>query len=105
METTYTRLDGLELRADGNSHVLEGICVPYNTPTDRTGPDLEQFASGTFTDLVAAGARVKLTDYNHSMQRVPVGYSTLFEEQAGGLWGRFRLNNTPEGESARANAA
>jgi HK97 family phage prohead protease len=105
METTYTRLDGLELRADGDRHVLEGICVPYNTPTDRAGADLEQFAPGTFADLVAARARVKLTDYNHSMQRVPVGYSSLFEERAAGLWGRFRLNNTPEGESARANAS
>lgn len=105
METTYIPLDGLQLRTVDDRHVIEGICVPYNTPTDKAGRDLEQFAPGTFDDLITSGAKVKLTDYNHSMQRVPVGYSSLFEERAAGLWGRFRLNNTPEGESARANAA
>lgn len=105
METTYIALDGLELRAENDRHILEGICVPYLTPTTLAGPEPEQFAPGTFADLVSSHARVKLTDYNHSDKRVPVGASLLFEERSAGLWGRFRLNNTPEGESARANAA
>lgn len=106
METTYVPLDAVEIRADdAGRHYIEGICVPYDRPTDRAGSIPEMFARGAFAELLASKARVKLTDYNHSMQRVPVGYSNAFEERSTGLWARFRLNRTPEGESARANAA
>jgi HK97 family phage prohead protease len=105
METTFVPLDGFELRADDTDrHFIEGICVPYNAVTDKVSGRPEMFAPGAFAELVASKARVKLTDYNHSMVRVPVGYSATFEERSAGLWGRFRLNRTPEGESARANA-
>jgi HK97 family phage prohead protease len=106
METTFVPLDAVEIRADdAGRHYIEGICVPYDRPTDRAGAIPEMFARGAFAELLASKARVKLTDYNHSMQRVPVGYSNAFEERSAGLWARFRLNRTPEGESARANAA
>src|SRR5258708_5028241 len=106
METTFVPLDSVELRADeAGRHYIEGICVPYGRPTDKAGTLPEMFERGAFADLLASKARVKLTDYNHSMQRVPVGYSNAFEERSNGLWARFRLNRTPEGESARANAA
>lgn len=105
METTFVPLDAVELRAgDDGRHFIEGICVPFDRPTDRAGSIPEMFTRGAFADLLASKARVKLTDYNHSMQRVPVGYSNAFEERSTGLWARFRLNKTPEGESARANA-
>lgn len=104
METTYAEPQLFEQRSEGDRHFIEGICVPYDRVTTRVGPTPEVFQRGAFDDLVASGAKVKLTDYNHSRQRVPVGYSEVFEDRAAGLWARFRLNRTPEGESARANA-
>jgi len=104
METTYAEPQQFETRSEDGRHYIEGICVPYGRVTTRVGPIPEVFERGAFADLVASGAKVKLTDYNHSRQRVPVGYSEVFEERATGLWSRFRLNRTPEGESARANA-
>lgn len=104
METTYAEPQQFEQRSEGDRHYIEGICVPYGRVTNRVGPTPEIFERGAFADLVNSGATVKLTDYNHSRQRVPVGYSEKFEERGTGLWSRFRLNRTPEGESARANA-
>ena len=86
-------------------HYIEGICVPYERVTNRVGPTPELFERGAFADLAESGKKIRLTDYNHSKERVPVGYSEAFEERTAGLWARFRLNQTPEGESARANAA
>lgn len=104
METTYAEPQHFEQRSEGERHYIEGICVPYGRVTNRVGPVPEVFERGAFADLCASGAVVKLTDYNHSRARVPVGYSEVFEERSTGLWSRFRLNRTPEGESARANA-
>jgi HK97 family phage prohead protease len=104
METTYAEPQQFESRSEAGRHYIEGICVPYDRVTHRVGPTPEVFERGAFTAALATGARVKLTDYNHSRQRVPVGYSEKLEERTQGLWGRFRLNMTPEGESARANA-
>jgi Escherichia/Staphylococcus phage prohead protease len=102
METTYVALDDMEVRSDDDRHYIEGIAVPWGRRTDRVAVP-ECFDRGAFSDLVTSGAKVKLTDYNHSRERVPVGYSTAVEDRADGLWMRFRLNRTPEGESAHAN--
>lgn len=104
LEMTYAPLQAMEQRSDNGRHYIEGICVPYGKVTTRVGPVPEQFEPGAFSDLVQSGKQIKLTDYNHSNQRVPVGYSEVFEERSAGLWSRFRLNRTPEGESAHANA-
>lgn len=104
METCYVSMEQMEIRAEGDRHFIEGICVPYGVVTEKVArPEL--FVRGAFRDLLAqAGKKIKLTDYNHSNQRVPVGYSSAFQDRESGLWARFRLNNTPEGESARLNA-
>ncbi len=104
MDTTYAEPQAFEIRAaEDGTHYIEGICVPYGKVTTRVGPVPELFERGAFAELVASGAKVKLTDYSHHPQRVPVGYSQVFEERAAGLWSRFRINRTPEGESAVAN--
>lgn len=104
METTYVPMAQMEIRAEGDRHFIEGICVPYGKVTDKA-PRPEMFERGAFRDLLASATKkIKLTDYNHSRQRVPVGYSAAFQDRSDGLWARFRLNNTPEGESARLNA-
>jgi len=104
METTYAEPQQFETRSEGDTHYIEGICVPYGRITHRVGPTPEAFERGAFHDLMASERKVKLTDYNHSSQRVPVGYSEEFQDREGGLWARFRLNRTPEAVSARANA-
>ncbi|MFB7252289.1 HK97 family phage prohead protease [Microbacterium sp. NPDC056234] len=101
---TYIDPNALHTRSADGRHYIEGICVPYQRITHSAGPVPEQFEPGAFSDLLASRARVKLTDYNHSRERVPVGYSEAFEERPTGLWARFRLNRTPEGDSAHANA-
>lgn len=104
LETTYTPLQGLEVRSVGDRHVLEGICVPYDAPTLQAGPRPEIFVMGAFRDLVASVARkVRLIDYNHSRSRISVGTATALEERSQGLWGRFQMHRTPEGEGAFAN--
>jgi HK97 family phage prohead protease len=103
METTYVPLEDMEIRTAEDGHYIEGICVPYGRRTDRVAVP-EVFDRGAFRELVTANAKVKLTDYNHSRDRVPVGYSRHFEERTEGLFGRFRLNNTPEGRSAHENS-
>lgn len=94
--------DGIELRTEDDRHYIEGYAVPWNRITDRA-PTRECFVRGAFADLVSSRAKVKLTDYNHSRDRVPVGYSSAVEDRAEGLWMRFRLNRTPEGQSALEN--
>lgn len=104
METTYAEPQQFETRSEGGIHYIEGICVPYEKVTTRVGPVPELFKRGAFSELLASGKKVKLTDYNHSRQRVPVGYSEEFQDRETGLWARFRLNNTPEGRSAHENS-
>jgi HK97 family phage prohead protease len=104
METTYVDAQPFEIRKEGDTHYIEGICVPYGKVTHRVGPVPEQFERGAFADLLASRATVKLTDYNHSRNRVPVGYSDAFEDRQAGLWARFRINDTPEGDSGHRNA-
>jgi len=105
METAYAEPQEFVTRSEGDRHYIEGLCVPYGKITHRAGPTPEQFERGAFAALLASGGRVKLTDYNHAEKRVPVGYSEALEDRPAGLWGRFRLNRTPEGTSAHANAA
>jgi len=103
LETTFVPLDTMEIRSQDDRHYIEGICVPWGTRTDRVEVP-EVFDRGAFPGLIEDRPRVKLTDYNHSASRVPVGYSTTFEDREAGLWARFRLNNTPEGRSAHENS-
>lgn len=95
--------EGIELRSEDDRHYIEGYAVPWGKITDRA-PMRECFERGAFADLVSSRAKVKLTDYNHSRDRVPVGYSSAVEDRAEGLWMRFRLNRTPEGRSALENS-
>lgn len=107
-ETLFTPVTTLELRSVGDRRELDGICVPYGAPTTKVGPVPEVFHPGAFRQLVAAlASKVRLTDHNHAnpAHRRPVGVALAFEEQPGGLWGRFRFYNTPEGRAAWENVA
>lgn len=102
LEYTSIPLADMEVRTVEDRHFIEGICVPWGRRTDRVEQP-EMFSRGAFSDLVASGAKVKLIDYNHDEKRIPVGYSTLIEDRDAGLWARFKINDTPEGDSAIRN--
>lgn len=105
-ETMFVAADRLEIResSDGH-HELEGICVPYGVVTHRAGAQPERFRPGAFTAaLESLSGRIRLRDHNHNLDaRRPVGVATALEERTGGLWGRFRFYNTPEGRAALEN--
>jgi len=103
LETAFVPLTDMEIRSTDNQHYIEGLAVPWGRRTDRAAVP-EMFDRGAFDDLVKSGAKVKLTDYNHARNRVPVGHSVMVEDRDAGLWMRFRLNRTPEGQSALANS-
>lgn len=106
-ETTFVAADGLEIReaADGH-HELEGICVPYGIVTHRAGARPERFRPAAFAAALSAGlGKIRLRDHNHSDTHRPVAVATALEERTGGLWGRFRFYNTPEGRAALENVS
>lgn len=106
LRTTYAApIEDLELRDADGRHFLEGICVPYLRITHKAGALPEQFQRGAFSDAVTSQAPIKLIDYNHSRTRIPVGRSVKLEERSEGLWARFQINKTPEGEGAYLNAS
>lgn len=107
MDTTNTALSRLEAResSDGR-HELEGVCVPYGVVTRKAGATPERFKFGAFGEgLGALVGKLRLLDHNHSETRRPVAVATALEERTGGLWGRFRFYNTPEGRAAFENVA
>lgn len=104
-DTTFVTADRLEVReaADGY-HELEGVCVPYGVVTTRAGHRPERFRPGAFASALASMAgKIRLLDHNHSDSHRPVAVATALEDRTGGLWGRFRFYNTPEGRAALEN--
>jgi HK97 family phage prohead protease len=93
----------LEIRSEDGRHYIEGIAVPWSETTMRA-PTPEVFERGAFGDLVASGAKVKLTAKDHEGSYWPVGYSTAVEDRDAGLFMRFKMNNTPQGRDALENA-
>jgi HK97 family phage prohead protease len=107
METAFvTEFTGLEVREVNGQHELFGICVPYNRATTKVGAKPELFRPGSLAGAVAAAAQVRLVDENHQLRgRRPVGVAAQLEERTGGLFGRFRFYNTPEGRAALENTS
>lgn len=104
LETAFVPAGQLETRESGGRHELEGLCVPFDQVTVKAGPQPEMFVRGAFAEIDAkVVGKIRLTDYNHSHERRPVGVATVLEERAPGLWGRFRFYDTPEGRSAYEN--
>ena len=93
--------DALQFRDDGAKTFVEGLVVPFNSPTDivevrSDGPIRyrEQFAPGAFQRAVRAPHRVTFV-YGHSdslSERLGSGES--FVESVEGLIGTFRLDRS-----------
>lgn len=95
----------LRAAADGT---LTGICVPYGEVshfTEHSGG--ERFVRGAFAESIAVQSRSRSTKVRlkslHS-EAMPVGVATELREEDDGLYGTFRLYDTPEGRAARERA-
>lgn len=104
MESTFIELADIEIRdAGGGRHELEGICVPYDTPTRKAGPVPELFRRGALASAVDAAPKIRLFE-DHDTNSRPVGAGLTFADEAVGLRGRFRFYDTPQGRAAFENA-
>jgi HK97 family phage prohead protease len=108
-DVTTFALEIREAKAlDDGRHVIEALCVPWNTPTmltpHRGG---EVFARGAFGELIAnpqAWPKVRLTDSHlDSALRRPVAKGLEFRDDPRGLAGTFQFFNTPTGREAWEN--
>lgn len=97
-------LDNLHVRTvaldyDADTHIAEGIIVPWNTPApivERVAGRLvryrEQWVPGAFARAERAPSRVPLV-YNHSDSFADrLGYAIAFETRDEGQWARFKLD-------------
>lgn len=91
----------LKIRSDGRT--VFGLAVPFDQEArvnDGFGPYTEVFRFGAFAKTIAErGDRVKLL-VNHDRQRLPIGRAITLREDRAGLYGEFRVSQTPEGDTA-----
>jgi HK97 family phage prohead protease len=86
--------------AQTSARILEGLAVPYNTPTELAAGLVEVIAAGAFTEWIRThnSAPLLLFHDNRSLSAI-IGRGT-FREDAAGLWGLFTLRDTPAAQEA-----
>jgi uncharacterized protein len=84
----------VELRADADEGTVEGIAVPWMTPTSIGGQYNEQFERGS---IPTDGDAPKLF-WNHAE---PIGRVIESEDRAEGHWIKARISDTAAGRDAR----
>ncbi len=101
---TLRRSFDANLTEDSDGRTLEGLCVPYNVPTqvdDGQGPYHEMFVKGAFGRAVKAPNRVYLNfEHKPGISNV-LGHGVTFEERDDGLYGSLEIDPGPDGEKAR----
>lgn len=88
---------------ESDGRTLEGLCVPYNTPTTVSdgGPAYrEMFVKGAFQRAVKAPNRVWLNFEHHQGMPNVLGSGVAFEERDDGLYGTLRIDDGADGEKA-----
>jgi len=81
----------LEVRGDGDGRTICGIVVPYDVEQRISSTLTEVFRRGAFSRVIPNAHRVKLL-VSHDSRALPIGRATLLREEAGGLWGEFRVS-------------
>lgn len=89
---------GVELRAADadNGPVIEGLLVPYNTPTVIAGAFRETISRGCFAKSIKEAARALPLLVQHKHDELPIGSSVAWEDREDGLWGRWAVADTKE---------
>jgi hypothetical protein len=86
--------------------ILEGLCVPYNTPArvqDPGGPPYDEvFAPGSFARALKAPNRVHLRFEHRDGLTDRIGRALELREAAEGLWGSFQVVGGMIGDHALA---
>ena len=93
----------LQIREGGDGRTLEGVLMPYDTPTD-IGRYIEVFRMGAFTKtLQERGHKIPLLA-KHDDRSFPIGRLIEAREEAHGLVGAVRVAKTVRGDEALALA-
>lgn len=79
--------------------MLGGLAVPYDRLAD-IGWFLEEFAPGSLAKSIREAARGLPLLLFHNGQAFPVGVAAEWKETAGGLEGRWKLDDSPEAQRA-----
>ena len=91
----------LEVRSaakGGDGRTIVGIAVPYNQPQYIDKDLTEEFLPGAFDHQLRAANRVRLTREHHGLGGHLIGRATELRDDARGLYGEFRVSNTPAGD-------
>ena len=91
---------GTPVTASPAERVIEGLCVPYG-PVGNSSLGAITFSRGSLT--FAEVGRVKLL-LQHD-PKVSLGYALSLEDRPDGLWGRFSVVESDEGDKALVEAA
>lgn len=87
----------LEIRSDGSGRTITGIVVPFGVTARVSdgGPSYDEgFRQGAFTKTLAERrSPVKLLAQHNRTN--PIGKAEVMREDAAGLYGEFRVSNTP----------
>jgi len=87
----------LEVRAagkGGDGRTIEGIAVPFGRKQRINANLVEQFARGAFNHQLRAAHRVRLLRDHETV----IGRAIELRDDAAGLWGAWRVSNTPAGD-------
>lgn len=93
---------GMELRAvetTDSLSMLSGIAVPYGERAD-IGWYLEEHAPGSLAKSITEAARGLPLHLFHDDRSFPIGVSNEWHEEAGGLRGVWKLDESPEAKRA-----
>lgn len=101
---TSQRAFAAEMRvADPGERIIEGIAVPYNSPTTIYENGMlfeEQFAPGAFKRFVARrDARLPIL-LHHQRRSLPVGKAISMRDTDSGLYIAARISDTTDGNDA-----
>lgn len=107
-DVTTFALELRDARTIEDRHVIDALCVPWESPsmlTPHRGGEV--FARGAFDDLLAnrqVWQKVRLVDSHlDGTVRRPVAKAVEFRDEPVGLVGSFQFFNTPTGREAWEN--
>lgn len=91
----------LEVRSKakgGDGRTIVGLAVPYNQPQRIDDSLTEEFVRGAFDHQLNAAHRVRFTREHFTLGGTLIGRATMLRDDPSGLYGEFRVSNTPAGE-------
>jgi HK97 family phage prohead protease len=88
----------LELRS-GSKRLLCGIVVPYGVDQRISESLVERFEAGAFTHQFRAAHRVRLlNEHSNVPGHLPLGHAVEFRDDRAGLYGEYRVVDSPMGD-------